>query len=325
MKCPPFSKTFVFADDAKLAAQLCCALSAGGIYLPVCDGPRMQRPDRSLEVLRRHNAMGRARADVAIMAGLSDEAFEALRQSLTSNRNVPCHRISSSEHVGAYQRRRDTLHWGRDRIGVGLLKALRAGQNIVFDDRPSPYEWVASKSKHMVVCEEGNDLAQVISANYAFALDAGLVLIPEVGEDQAKDLLEGFYKLYDRDSGLAPAVAQAQLSQQMLALCGSLPIPEDGSITFIGKLPFGFAYPEYPSTHLFEYPDLGCAIVNGFAAEQPRTPGTGVVVLIDPGTTPAPEIQTAINVLEARRAFIRVYEDRNANVREVSDAMEHFP
>ena len=111
----------------------------------------------------------------------------------------------------------------------------------------------------------------------------------------------------------------------MLALCGSLPIPEEGSITFIGKLPFGFAYPEYPSTHLFEYPDLGCAVVNGFAAEQPRTPGTGVVVLVDPSTTPAPEIQTAIDLLEPRRAFIRIYQHGAANVRDVSDMMEYFP
>ena len=285
----------------------------------------MQRPDRELEVLRRYNVIGRTRANIAFMAGLSDAAFDALRQSLTSRRNVACHRIALSEEIDGYKRGYNTLHWGRDRIGVGLLKALRAGQVLVFEDRLSRYEWIPSKNKHMVVCEEGEELAQVIAANYAFALDAGLFLIPKVDEDQAEDLLERFYKLYDRDSGLAPAQAQAQLSQELLALCGSLPIPEEGSITFIGKLPFGFAYPEYPSTHLFEYPDLGCAVVNGFAAEQPRTPGIGVVVLVDPGTTPAPEIQTAIDLLESRRAFIRVYQDRAANVRDVSNVIEHFP
>ncbi len=48
-------------------------------------------------------------------------------------------------------------------------------------------------------------------------------------------------------------------------------------------------------------------------------------MLVDPGTTPAPEIQTAIDSLEPRRAFIRVYQDRAANVRDVSAMMEHFP
>jgi hypothetical protein len=325
MKCPPFSDKFIFAEDAKLAAQLCCALSAPGVYLPVCDGPRMQRPDHRVEVLRCHNAAGRARAKTAFMVGLSNDASEALRRSLATNRNITCQRISSPEEIKGRGGGRESLSWGRDRIGVGLLKALRAGLNIVFEDRPSPYEWVTSNNKHIVVCEEGEELSQVIAANYAFALDAGLFLIPEVDRDKAEDLLEGFYRLYERDSGLAPAEAQSRLRQELLDLCGSLPIPDEGSITFVGKLPFGFAYPECPATHLFDYPNLGCTVINGFAAEQPRMPGTGVVVLVDPGTTPAPEIEAAIELLEPRRAFIRVYQDRAANVRDVSAMMEHFP
>ena len=54
-----------------------------------------------------------------------------------------------------------------------------------------------------------------------------------------------------------------------------------GSVTWISrKLPLGFAYPQRPSTHLFTYPDLGLAIANGFAAEQPGTPGVNVAVLV---------------------------------------------
>jgi hypothetical protein len=328
MKCPPISDSFIFADDPKLAAQLSSVLSQPGFYLPVCDGPRMQRPDRDIEVVRRHNALGRTRANVAYMAGLPDDAFDALDRSLNSRRHITCHRISDPRDIESRNLRksgREPLIWGCDRIGIGLLKALRAGQEIKFNDEPSVYEWIASKGGHLVVCEEGEEIAQVIAANYAYALDAGLFLIPEVDKDQAEDILEGFYKLYDRDSGLTPAEAQARLTEELLTLCGSIPVPEGGAITFVGKLPFGFAYPEHPSTHLFEYPDLGCAVINGFSAEQPRTPGTGVVVLVDPGTTPAPEIQAAVDLLEPRHAFVRVYQDRAANVRDVSDMIEHFP
>lgn len=96
MNCPPISEAFIFADDAKLAAQVSCALGQPGVYLPVCDGPRMQRPDRDIEVLRRHNAMGRARANVAYMAGVPDGSFEALRQSLNKHRSAICHRLLSA-------------------------------------------------------------------------------------------------------------------------------------------------------------------------------------------------------------------------------------
>ena len=327
MTCPPISDRFIFADDAKLAAQLSCMLSRPGFYLPVCDGPRMQRPDREFEVLRRRNAAGRARANIAYMAGLSDSAFDALSRSLNSPRNMPCFRVSSKSDIAPLAptaRDRETLIWGRDRIGVGLLKALRAGLHIVFEDRPSSREWASSKGGHIVVCEEGEELSEVIAANYAFALDAGLFLIPEVDDDQVEEILESFYKLQDHPE-LAPAEMQARLRLELLNLCGSIPVPESGSITFIGKLPFGFAYPEHPSTHLFKYPDLGCAVVNGFSADQPRKLGNGVVVLVDPGTAPAPEIQSAIDLLEPRRAFIRVYQGRSANVPDVSEMLEHFP
>jgi hypothetical protein len=46
-------------------------------------------------------------------------------------------------------------------------------------------------------------------------------------------------------------------------------VSECGSITFItGGLLLGCSVPEVPSTHLFKYPDLGIAMINGFAAEQ---------------------------------------------------------
>lgn len=287
----------------------------------------MQRPDRKLEVLQRHNAMGRTRAKTAFMAALPESAIQALGQSLNARRHVPCVRISSADDIAsaiARTGKRDVLAWGYDRIGVGLLKALRAGQEIVFEDGASPYEWVPSKNGHIVVCEQGEEISEVIAANYAYALDAGLFLITEVDRDRADEILEAFYSLNDR-LGVTPQEAQSRLTQELLNLCGSIPVPENGSITFIGRLPYGFAYPEHPSTHLFKYPALGCAVVNGFAAEQPGQPGTGVVMLVDPGMTPAPEIQSAVDLLEPRRAFIRVYQDRSANVRHVSEMVEHFP
>jgi hypothetical protein len=321
---PPISEQFIFAEDAKLAAQLSCAFARPGIYVPVCDGPRMQRPDHHVEVLRRHNVAGRARAKAIYFAGLPDNAFEALQTSLNTQRNVSCHRVSSAADI-PLATQRELLRWGRDRIGVGLLKALREGKQIIFDDKPSPGEWVSSKSRHVVVCEEGEEISQVIAANYAFALDAGLALIPEVDDETANDIVEEFYKSQDGVDGVSPSEAQARLSGKLLDLCGSLPIPEGGSITFIGQLPYGFAYPEYPSTHLFDYPDLGCAIINGFGAEQNRRPPVGVVVFVDPDTTPAPEIESAIRLLEPRGAFIRVYQGPGADVRRVSEMIEHFP
>lgn len=326
MDCPVILDTIVFADDAKLAAQLSCALAKRGAYLPVCDGPRIQRPDRDSEVVRRHNAAARSKAKIAYFSGLSAESAEMLRRSLSGRSNIECRVISTVEEAAKVATHEvEPLTWGRDRIGIGLLQALREKRGIIFEDAPSPTNSVASKSGHLVVCEAGEDVSQVIAANYAFALDAGLHIIPAVTREQSEDILERFYKLYDRDADTPPAEAQKRLRGELLQMCGALPVPDHGSITFIGSLPYGFAYPEYPTTHLFDYPDLGCAIVNGFAAEQPDRPGTGVVTLVDPGQTSAPEIEVAARLLGSRRAFVRVYQGDGANVRHVSEMIEHFP
>jgi len=76
---------------------------------------------------------------------------------------------------------------------------------------------------------------------------------------------------------------------------------------------------------LFSYPDLGCAVINGFSAEQRRRPASGVVVLVDPDSTPAPEVESAVRLLKPRRAFIRGYQGDGANVRYVAEMLEHFP
>jgi hypothetical protein len=253
-----------------------------------------------------------------------------METSLQAHRPLPCHRISDDADTlklsrSDRKRERSTLVWGGDLIGIGLLKALRSGSDIVFEDQLSPPEQIVGNATHLVVCEGGEELSQVIAANYAFAVKAGLLIIPEVDKEYADELLEQFYSMYARDSERPPQPSRQFLIERLSSLCGPLSVPPGGSVTFIGKLPFGFAFKNFPSTHLFDYPDLGIAIVNGFAAEQPGTGGTGVVALVDPDTTPALEIQAAIKLLKPRRAFIRVYKGPGANVRAVTEMIDHFP
>jgi hypothetical protein len=59
-KCPPISDVMIFSDDARLAAEVSFIFATRGVYLPVIDGPRVQRPDHEGEVIRRINADARA-------------------------------------------------------------------------------------------------------------------------------------------------------------------------------------------------------------------------------------------------------------------------
>lgn len=137
--------------------------------------------------------------------------------------------------------------------------------------------------------------------------------------------MERFYAVNDR-SDRSPKEELDQLRTRLRDLCGSPVLPTDTSITFItGELPFGFGFPEAPSTHLERYPDLGITMVNGFAAEQPGTAGIGVAVLVDPSITDAPEIEAATQLLPPRGTFVRGYQGPAANVTDVEEMMELFP
>jgi hypothetical protein len=210
MACPPLVHSLVIAEDARLAAQICCALAVPGSYLPVIEGPLLLHPESDTELVRRNNAAGRVRPDVVFMTGLADKPHDALMERFAAPLTARARRMSTAEDIDRLadptRFKGPPLAWGIDRIGIGLLKALRARRSINFTDAPSPEGTVPSLSDHLVVCEQGEPLAEVIAANYAYALRAGLCLIPEVGRELTDELLEGFYSLYE-DRSISPPEA----------------------------------------------------------------------------------------------------------------------
>jgi hypothetical protein len=325
-KCPTLGSATIIADDARLAAKLSCAYARRGEYVVVVDGPRLTRPDVEAEVIRRNNVVARAKSEIIVIAGVSDESYRLLVQKINSKR---IKRVRESNEIEQLPLRTTVsshpLVWGKDRIGVGLLKALRAQSQIVFSELSSPTENVATLSGHLVVCEEGEELSEVIAANYAYALGAGLVLIPDVPDQVSENILERFYSS-DQNRELAQSRIIDDLRTQVRELCKSVEVPENGSLTFItGKIPYGFAFPEVPSTHLFKYPDFGISVVNGFSAEQEGTPGIGVAALVNPNTVEAPELEAAIRSLVPRGVFIRDYKGPAATVQHISEMIEFFP
>lgn len=324
MRAPALSTDLLITDDALRASAVSCALARPGTYFPVLDGPRMKRLDSDAEATRRTNAVARAGSRTVFLTGLPDDGHTAIRRRLPERY---IRTLTDDQAIQALlppdRRAREPLAWGRDRIGVGLLLAMQQGTSIRFEDRPSPDTVAPPKSGHLVICEAGEDLTEVIAANYAYALKAGLHIIPAIDDTTATRLMDRLYRIFDQDVG-ASVVAE-EVSRELRGLCGSVDVPRGGSLTFFTrKLPFGLGFPEVPSTHLFTYPDAGLPVINGFAA------GLGgrtddVAILVDPGTTTAPEIDAAARILSERGMFVRGYSSRGANVRDVSDAVDHFP
>ncbi len=287
----------------------------------------MRRPDADAEVVRRNNAAAALQPNAIILAGLSEEASSALKRYFPLRKTYCIASAADLQQEGLAKKgsKDGTLLWGRDRIGLGLLQALHAGKAIEFSDSPSENARVPSESGHLVVCEEGDELAQVIAATYAFSIGAGFQLIPKLPDEDTEQILERFYTVYDvRDQ--SPTAILESLRVELRARSADVNVEGCRCVTFVtGETPWGFAYPEAPSTHLFSYPDLGISILNGLLAEQRGAPGIRVAMLIDPGEVEAAEIRLAIQSLRSRAVFISGMNGRGATVYRVTRMVELYP
>jgi hypothetical protein len=286
----------------------------------------MNRHDYQTEVSIRGNAAASMNANTVLFVGLDEATCSLFARQVPASKSKRIAFAEEAKHLPGITRPLNDLplNWGNDNLAYGLLTALREQRSIIFGEKHSPSLPIPSRSGHWVVCESGDEHAQVIAANYAYSLDAGLCLIPEVEGRQAEEILETFYSIYELQESVAEALER--LHFKLRELTGSLPLAAMRSVTFITNwLPFGAGYPEFPSTHLPMYPQLGISVLNGFVAEQDDKPGISCAVLVDPQKTEAPEVEAAANLLKDRRVFIRSFVGPAANVLDVKRMVELYP
>ncbi len=288
----------------------------------------MARPDAEAEVITCNNTLARIGSTRFFFAGLESDAKNALR---------PYYRRSLITDVISEEilkdipllRNNGELFWGKTKIGVGLLKSMRERKHLVFSDESPVVSYQPGLNSHLVVVEDRDPLVQVIAANYAWSLGAGICVIPAVSKIEADELLARFYSSSEAEQTVSQQQILRELAETLRLLVGDAPIPKAGStasMTFVtGKLPFGFAFPEIPSTHLFSYPRLGVAIANGFSRQMGNTFGDVVAAVVDPKQTDAPEVAKVREALVNRGSLVRTYEGNAASVRAISTMIEWFP
>jgi hypothetical protein len=325
--CPRLASALVIGDDATLLAAIASMLAQEGHYLPLCEGPRLLRHDADYELARRHNLAARMQPKAIFLAGLSEEARTRFGSRFPYQRCFDLQSASDLRRVPhpLPMRGKKVLAWGRERIGAGLLKALREKRRIEFDDAPSPPIKHEKTSNVLVACEQGNELAEVLAANYAYAIGADLQMLPEIDEADADDLLERLYALYD-DRDEAPSETLRVLKQRMRTMAGALDVRGYEYVTFVSsELPWAFAFPDVPATHIFKYPDLGIQLANAIVSEQPQAPGLRVGAVVDPQEVEAPEIEFTAKRLAQHGTLVRGYRGPMASVRNVSEMAELLP
>src|SRR5437763_13626837 len=115
MPPPRFEPLVVVGDDALLLAEIITLIARRSAYLPLLNGPRLTRPDRDHEVIRRSNAIAKVQPPSVIFAGLPDATCDMF---LPFPRGTVVRRIHTADEViaaGIANRRivGEPLYWSR--------------------------------------------------------------------------------------------------------------------------------------------------------------------------------------------------------------------
>lgn len=286
---PAFEKAVLVTDDALLGARIAALFARPGRYLSVLDGPRMARQDANNEVVRRRNAMVMTGARHVLMGGLPASAAEAMRpgwRSCSVSDRYEDHVVALR---GVVKQPASALEWGPDNLGVGLYQARLRRQEFRPVLPQSPDLSVVQAGNHLLVaCERGDDMAEVLASNLAFASGASFALFPELSEDERDAWLEEIYALGEGGNVVARF---GDLTNRARERLGQFDFARYGTVVFVTSgFPWGIAVPEVATTHMYRYPDFGRAIVEGLWASQKPDRGARTALLIDPQTVEGSEV-----------------------------------
>lgn len=326
-KIPSFQNLLLIVDDPQLAAEASAILREKGKYLPIIDGPRMQRPDVSQEVTRRINVAARLKPNLIIFLGIEAATIQHFQNSFPSKIVRSCNSIEDLHGLEELNLKESfsELEANQASIGSSLLNALYANSTLEYSEHAPTISFVKSRNGHLIVCEGDEPLSEVIAANYAYSLGAGFLVIPRLEKAEEESICDTLYSLQDTAEKSATE-SFSEIKNYLHAKIADLGIENHQIITFVShRLPWGISFPNIPSTHLFIYPDLGASILHGMLAESAGSDGIRIGAVIEPGDVDAQELDSLKKSLLPRGVLIRPLRGAAANVYSATKFLELIP
>jgi hypothetical protein len=324
MQVPRFETTTLVTDDAVLAARVSSLFTRRGRYFSVMDGPRMTRSDQSHEVTRRLQAAQRSECDRLILAGLPAVATAALKRRWPKALELADVDEVRALLKGSVKLPKEQLRCGPENIGSALYAARLQRKELVIDaEGPSSAALVHAGTHLLVACEAHDALAQVAASNLAFAYGASFLTFPLLPKAEHSAWVEDIYALGDGGdvTGLS-----ADIAARARAHFNDVDLSTYQAILFVTfEFPWGVAFPEVPTTHMYSYPEFGRNVVAGLWASQSASRGARNALLIEPKLVEGGEVAAIAKVLNKRGCLARVLTHRGATVSRVTGLLDLLP
>lgn len=321
---PRFESTALMTDDPVLAARVSSLFTRSGRYLALIDGPRMSRPDNTNEVTRRLDAVWRTGCDRLFLAKVEAAGATAINHRWNGAMELAGYDEIRSQLKGYVRPPREQLLWGAENLGNGVYQArLQRKELVITPGCNSPNALVEAGTHLLVACEAGNPLVEVTASNLAFAYGASYFVFEQMPQQEHRAWVETLYAL---GAGGDVTAQFADVAARARAWFDGHDLGRFKAILFItGGFPWGIAFPEVPTTHMYQYPDFGRSVVAGLWASQSPARGARNALLIEPALVQSGEIDAIAEALNKNRTLTRVLPHRAATISRVQHMMDFLP
>lgn len=321
---PRFESTALVTDDPVLAARMSSVFVRPGRYLPIIDGPRMSRPDSGNEVTRRLDALSRTECDLLLVGGVEERGAAAMKHGWDGNMEIASYDEFRSKLKGRVRLPNEQLLWGTENLGNGVYQArLQRKELVVAPGCDSPNALVGAGMHLLVACEAGNPLVEVTASNLAFAYGASYLVFEQMPQREHRAWLEDLYALGDGGDVTAQF---AEIAARARRWFEAHDLERFMAILFVTSgFPWGIAFPEVPTTHMYQDPDFGRSVIAGLWASVSPARGARNALLVEPALVQGGEIDAIAKALNQNRTLTRVLSRRAATISRVQYVMDFLP
>jgi hypothetical protein len=326
--------------QAALAAVVSSHLSESGVYLPVFEFPSVDVPyspssdfgkdgyfgrimgDRAAHEI--NNSLARLQPDFILLVGMTENQKGYLRALLPAQKLIE---IDSLDDVPARLPfslpMTDPVRCQAAQLSEGLLHAKFSHKPLVIDESAP-----LLPTKHLhggvgaVLIENDSSVPDMAAINYAFAINADVVLVPAIDKHQARSLprqLEAWSKdKSHHEFTWAKRAASKRLRETNFACY-------EFATFFTTGLPYGlFLGNVVPCSHVMKQLDCGLFIINALIEE--RAPiGLASAIVFSPELFSSEETDDLDKLLELNNYTVTRLLGKKATVEQLTNYGSHFP
>ncbi|MGD0458404.1 MAG: hypothetical protein ABSC21_11760 [Terriglobia bacterium] len=323
-----------------LAAVVSSYFQTDGVYFPVFEFPPIDTPYSpscqlgkdgyfahilgTRAAIAINNALARIHPEVILFLGLTEAQQSYLRAILPSQKLIEINSVDDFlKRLTSAELQADRIASKSSQIIEGLLLAKFTHKRLVIDESAPPLqETYLRRGEGMVLIENAGSLDDVAAVNYAFAIDADVVLVPPVDREEIRLLPRQLHDWGNDHSHAAFHEVRRMISARIKCINF---LQYRFATFFTVGLPYGLSIKNIiPCSHVMKDVNCGVLIANTIIEEH-NPMNFGSALVFSPQQFATEETDDVCTLLDDNNYIIKQLLGKNATVKQIENYGSHFP